>query len=225
MLGSRLVDEFWQVFFQKASEEKNRTGRVKTVVQEVHQRLVSIGIFPILILMIIGEELFGLVLGAQWSTAGGYARILAPWIFLVFIASPLSTIFSVLEKQTVGLVFNLTVLLSRIVVLYVGGVSGDPVTTLMLFSLTGVAFWGGMNAYVLKISGISYWMGLRDFLMLSLVALAVAFPLVIVKYLSPPLYILLIVTGIVTCIYYAVIVFRDPILKKEFRGILQGVRL
>ena len=30
-----------QVFFQKASEEMNRTGSVKTVVREVHQRLVS----------------------------------------------------------------------------------------------------------------------------------------------------------------------------------------
>jgi len=49
-----------QVFFQKASEEKNRTGSVKSVVREVHQRLVSIGIFPILVLMIIGEELLPL---------------------------------------------------------------------------------------------------------------------------------------------------------------------
>jgi O-antigen/teichoic acid export membrane protein len=213
-----------QVFFQKASEEKNRTGSVKTVVQEVHQRLVSIGIFPILILMIIGEELFGLVLGAQWGTAGGYARILAPWLLLVFIASPLSTIFSVLEKQTIGLAFNLMVLFSRIAVLYVGGIYGDPIVALILFSFTGVIFWGWMNLYVLKISGVAFKSGLEDFLKFFLVALAVAIPLIIVKYLSLPLYILLIVTGIVTIIYYTIVISRDPILRKEFIGILQGVR-
>jgi len=213
-----------QVFFQKASEEKNRTGSVKMVVQEVHQRLVSIGIFPILILMVIGEELFALVLGAQWGTAGGYARILAPWLLLVFIASPLSTIFSVLERQTVDLSFNLLILFSRIAVLYIGGVYGNPVIALVLFSITGVIFWGWMNLYILKISGVAYRTGLEDFLRFSLVALAVASPLIIVKYLSLPLYILLIVAGIVTCIYYTVVVSRDPILKKEFTGILQGVR-
>ena len=213
-----------QVFFQKASEEKNRTGSVKTVVQEVHQRLVSIGIFPILILMIIGEELFALVLGAQWGTAGGYARILAPWLLLVFIASPLSTIFSVLEKQTIGLAFNLMVLFSRIAVLYVGGIYGDPVVALILFSITGVIFWGWMNLYVLKISGVAFKSGLEDFLKFFLIALAVAIPLIIVKYLSLPLYILLIVAGIVTIIYYTIVISRDSILKKEFMGILQGVR-
>ncbi len=213
-----------QVFFQKASEEKNRTGSVKTVVREVHQRLVSIGIFPILILMIIGEELFALVLGAQWATAGEYARILAPWLLLVFIASPLSTIFSVLERQTVDLTFNLLILFSRIVVLYIGGVYGSPVVALVLFSLTGVVFWGWMNLYVLKVSGVAYRTGLEDFLRFLLIALVVAIPLIIVKYLSLPLYILLIVTGIVTCIYYAVVISGDPILKKEFMGILQEVR-
>jgi lipopolysaccharide exporter len=213
-----------QVFFQKASEEMNRTGSVKTVVREVHQRLVSIGIFPILILMIIGEELFALVLGAQWGTAGGYARILAPWLLLVFIASPLSTIFSVLERQTIGLAFNLMVLFSRIAVLYVGGIYGDPVVALILFSITGVIFWGWMNLYVLKISGVAFKSGLEDFLKFFLVALAVAIPLIIVKYLSLPLYILLIVAGIVTIIYYTIVISRDSILKKEFMGILQGVR-
>jgi len=213
-----------QVFFQKASEEMNQTGSVKTVVQEVHQRLVSIGIFPILILMIIGEELFALVLGAEWGPSGRYACILAPWLFLVFIASPLSTIFSVLERQTVDLTFNLLILLSRIVVLYVGGIYGDPVVALVLFSLTGVIFWGWMNLYILKISGVAFKSGLEDFLKFFLIALAVAVPLIIVKYLSLPLYILLIVAGIVTCVYYAVVISGDPILKKEFIGVLQGVR-
>lgn len=213
-----------QVFFQKASDEKNRTGSVKTVVREVHQRLVSIGIFPILVLMIIGGELFALVLGAEWATAGEYARILAPWLLLVFIASPLSTIFSVLERQTVDFAFNLLILFSRVAVLYVGGVYGNPIVTLALFSLTGVVFWGWMNLYILNISGVAYRTALEDLLKFTLVALAAASPLIIVKYLSLPLYLLLITAGIVTCIYYAVVVLRDPILKKEFIGILQEVR-
>ena len=66
--------------------------------------------------------------------------------------------------------------------------------------------------------------GLEDFLRFFLIALAVAIPLIIAKYLLLPLYILLIVAVIVTIIYYTIVISRDSILKKEFMGILQGVR-
>ncbi|WP_243668657.1 oligosaccharide flippase family protein [Methanoculleus chikugoensis] len=67
-----------QVFYQKASEEMNQTGGVKTVVQEVHTRLIAVGIFPFIIFIILAEDLFTFVFGANWLTAGTYAQILAP---------------------------------------------------------------------------------------------------------------------------------------------------
>lgn len=213
-----------QVFFQKASEEKNRTGSVKTVVREVHHRLVSFGIFPMLVLMIIGEELFGFVLGAQWSFAGEYASILAPWLLFVFIASPLTTIFNVLEKQAVALSFNLMMLFSRIVVLYIGGVYGDPLVTLVLYSVTGVFFWGSMNLYILKISGVSYQEGLRDFAISLFIAVGIAIPLMLVKFISQSVMIFITVAGIMTIIYYGVIISRDPLLKEQFQIMLKVIR-
>lgn len=213
-----------QVFFQKASEEKNRTGSVKEVVREVHQRLVSIGVFPILLLMILGEELFGLVLGTQWTTAGEYSRILAPWIFFVFIASPLSTIFSVLEKQTIGLSFNLLILFSRIGVLYIGGVYGDPIIALILYSITGVMFWGGMNLYVLKISDIKYTTGIKEIIKFFMIGIGVTTPLIIIKYLAQPLYILVSVAGILAIIYYSIVISSDDVLKREIKGFLNKVK-
>lgn len=47
-----------QVFFQKASEMKNVTGNFKELLTDVHRRLISIGIFPTMVFMIIGEDLF-----------------------------------------------------------------------------------------------------------------------------------------------------------------------
>lgn len=213
-----------QVFFQKASEEKNQTGSVKTIVEEVHRRLISLGIFPFLVLMIIGRELFGFFLGAQWASAGEYASILSPWLFLVFIASPLSTLFSVLEKQNIDLSFNLLILLSRIIVLYLGGIYSSPIITLIFFSLTGVVFWCWMNFYILKISGVIIRKGIEDFLRFFFISFIFVIPLIISKYFLLPTYILLIIVGILTCVYYAVIISRDPVLKQELTGIFAGVR-
>lgn len=214
-----------QVFFQKASEQKNQVGSVKNIVSEVHKKLVSIGIFPMLVLMILSEEMFSFVFGAEWSVAGTYAKILIPWIFLVFISSPLSTLFSVLEKQGVGLSFNLTLLISRILALYIGGYYGGPIFALALFSITGVVFWGWMNFYLLKVSEVEPCESVRIIIKYTMKAFMIAFPIIIVKYLSFSIYILFIVAGISAMFYYLFIVYEDVSLKNELYSIIKGIKI
>jgi O-antigen/teichoic acid export membrane protein len=214
-----------QVFFQKACDEKNKTGSVAHIVREIQLRLISIGMFPMFVLMIIGADLFAFVLGSQWAVAGQYAGILAPWLLFVFIASPLSTIFAVLERQTVDLSFNILILISRGVVLVIGGLSGDPYIALLLYSITGVLFWGWMNLYILKISGISYRTGLYDYLRFFTLALAIAIPLLAVKLISVPVYILFITAAVVTIVYYVIVIMNDSLLKNEITGVLRGLKL
>jgi len=214
-----------QVFFQKACDEKNKTGSVAHIVREIQLRLISIGMFPMFILMIIGADLFAFVLGSQWSVAGQYAGILAPWLLFVFIASPLSTIFAVLERQTVDLSFNILILISRAVVLVIGGFSGDPYLALLLYSITGVIFWGWMNLYILKISGISYRTGLSDYLRFFFLALVIAIPLLAVKLISVPVYILFITAAVATIVYYVIVIMHDSLLKNEITEVLRGLKL
>ena len=84
---------------------------------------------------------------------GAIAAILSPWLLFAFVASPLKMIFAVLERQTVDLTFNILILVSRIVGLTIGGLFGDPYLALLLYSVTGVIFWGWMNLYIMKLSG------------------------------------------------------------------------
>ncbi len=142
------------VFYQKACDEKNRTGSIVHVMKSIHTRLISLGLFICLILMILGPELFVFILGAQWLTAGKYAQVLAPWMFVVFISTPLSSIFSVFEKQGANLGFATLLLISRILVVLIGGFFGDPILCMVLLSVTGVIFWSWMNMYLLKMAGV-----------------------------------------------------------------------
>ena len=214
-----------QVFFQKASDEKNRTGSVTNIVREIQPRLISIGMFPMFILMIMGADLFSFVLGSQWSVSGQYAAILAPWLLFVFIASPLTTIFAVLEKQVLDLTFNILILVSRIVSLVIGGIYGNPYVALLLYSVTGVLFWGWMNLYIVKISGISYRTGLFDYLRFFALAFVVAIPLLAVKLLSMPIYTLFITAGVVSILYYTIVIWNDSLLKNELLGVVRGSKL
>src|SRR5207244_93146 len=66
-----------------------RTGR----------RLVAAGMPPILLLALIGPQVFALVFGANWRTAGQYLQILAPVLVIQFVTSTLSCIVEVVERQ------------------------------------------------------------------------------------------------------------------------------
>ncbi len=202
-----------QVFFQKASAEMNQQGNVVNVVSKTYKRLVSLGIFPMLVLMIIGEELFGLVFGSDWTDAGLYARILAPWMFLIFISSPLSNLFSVFEKQKLGLVFNLLLLISRVGVLYIASLFGGPVLALLLFSLTGVVFWLWMNLYLLNLSTISIQACLLTMARYILISLGVCLPLLILRQAHGNIYLILGTALLTTLFYYGALLYKDEQLR------------
>lgn len=213
-----------QVFFQKACEEKNRTGSVKTLVAEVHQKLVVLGIFPMIILLIIADDLFVIVFGQNWYSAGIYAKILIPWLFLLFISSPLTSLFSVFEKQNFDLMFQFFLLLSRIVTLYIGGMYGDPVFAILLYSITGAIFCGIVNYVILKWSQVS----IKDDLIINskhvLLALIISIPVLFEKLFFNIQFILITTAVVVTIIYYTIILNKDPQFKKLiFNGILKKI--
>ncbi|KUG18918.1 o-antigen flippase wzx [hydrocarbon metagenome] len=224
-LPAKLIgDALGDVFFQKASEERRLTGDIRNVVQQVHRRLISIGIFPFLVLIVIGEDLFSIFLGVEWSIAGLYAKILAPWIFLIFISAPLNNVFNVLEKQGVSFAFNVSILVSRVAALYIGGIYGNPVTTLLLFSGTGVVFWGWMNMYIIHSSEVNVKDSITDIIRFLLIGCVFIIPLIIGKYLNLGSLMLLVLAVGVALLYYLVIVFEDVKLREEFTRIIRGIQ-
>jgi lipopolysaccharide exporter len=204
-----------QVFFQRVSEEKNISGDVKNIVAEVYRRLISIGLFPILVLMVISENLFIVFFGENWYFAGIYAKILAPYIFLAFLSYPLSSLFATLERQEVGFRYQAAILASRFGALLIGGLLGDPIYALILFSFTGVVFNGWMNHYLLMIAGIESELWKKVLFRYLFISVVLVIPLVIVKYLQFSNLIIIISAAMTGIIYYLFVVFDDPVLRKE----------
>lgn len=216
-LPSKLIgNAIGTVFFQKASSEKNLTGGVDAVVKAVHSRLISLGMFACLIVMIIGPELFSFVLGSRWITAGVYAQIFAPWFFVSFISAPLGYIFSVLEKQSASLWFSLLLLISSLVALVAGGLSKDPIVGMVLLSATGVIFWEWMNMYSLKIAGVSVREAAIETGKYFLIGICICLPLIIAKLISFPSTYLIVIGAALSLVYYSGIVYHDVQLRTGF---------
>jgi lipopolysaccharide exporter len=138
-----------QVFFQRAAKAKLE-GSLATVVENALHSLIALGMFPILLLIMIAPSLFKVVFGQVWIEAGVYAQILGIWMFIWFISSPISTIYSVLEKQDYFLVLNIIILVTRFFSLVGGGLLGSARLALTFFSISGILTYGFQ---VLKITG------------------------------------------------------------------------
>lgn len=203
-----------QVFFQKASEIKNdQTDRIDRVVESTVKKLILIGILPIVMLILIGQELFVFVFGPQWSEAGLFAQILAPYIFLQFVASPISSLFSVFEKQKFTLVFNIIVLVIRTAALVVGGLSANPLVAMSLYSGACVFTYGYALFWLLRISSVHIWRIIHETIRYLIFATpTIVVVLVLESVLQNPVPI--IACSAIACVPFFVIVWRaEPWIK------------
>ena len=117
-----------QVFYQKAAFTFANNSDLFGLTYKIFIRLIIIALPGLIIAIFFGPKLFSWFFGSKWIEAGVYAQIIAPWLFFTFVASPLGSIPSILNKLksfflisllgTIGLpiiaviasIFNLTIL-------------------------------------------------------------------------------------------------------------------
>ena len=204
-----------QVFYQRACDAKNK-GESSQVVENVYKRLVAIGLFPMFLLCLVGQDLFLVVFGHNWVEAGLYTQILAPWMFFTFISSPLSTLFLVFERQGSALIVHSTIFLTRLISLYIGGVLGNVYIALGLFSVTGVFVYGGLSVWNLKLAKVPIKIIYTTLFKYFCYVVPACFGLLLLKlcFEVSPLIHSLIAILIIVC-YELIIIAKDDSLKKH----------
>ncbi len=163
-----------QVFFVEGTEA-HRLNRLSEMIVRVHRRLIMIGLFPTLGMIIAGPHVFAFILGDQWVVAGEYARWITPWIFLSSLAAPLTRVFDILEKQRLDLFTSIVMFVIQTAALIAGGITGELITCLLYLCV------GGCAARVIQLTAIC-WLGkvpIRRFLADYLTYLALAAPFLV----------------------------------------------
>jgi len=170
-----------QTFFQKASENRNDRKRLQYITFEVYKKLVYTGCFPLLIITFFGKEIFSFIFGAQWIIAGKYAQILSIWILLVFIASPLSTLFVVLKKLKQGLIADIILFSSRVASLLIGAMYFKNIEiSIIIFGTVSAIIWLGLCLYILRLVDIRY---SKSFFFILKIMLISSLPLFVIRFM------------------------------------------
>lgn len=143
------------VFLSDAATS-HRRGNLSNLFENIYKNLTSIVMPVMLILLLDAPKVFSIIFGANWIEAGEIARWMSPWLAVTFIASPLSTLFSILDKQKQGMYFQLLLLISRIVGLSIGYFLGSMITAVLFFSLLSMCCWIGFLLWACAVTESDY---------------------------------------------------------------------
>lgn len=143
------------VYYQHASKANLVSEEALAgVTRRTFFRLLIPAVPFLAITMIWGPDLFGWVLGDEWRTAGTYARWLMPWMFMVFMASPLAYLIDIKRKLREFLYFNITLFAIRLVALWLGGLYFSAEGAMMIYGFSGMLMVGLQLVYLLHIGGV-----------------------------------------------------------------------
>jgi O-antigen/teichoic acid export membrane protein len=182
--GTIIGNAVGQVFYARVSRS-DLVARAETTSM-VYRSLVVVGTGPIVLLVVGGANAFALVFGEAWRGAGLYAAWLAPWLMLVLVSSPLSTLVFVADRQRTELGFQTLLLVMRIATLIVGAAIGGSSMSVALYGAGSAALWLGYLIWLLRLGGVGLSSELRWLLREVAVAVLLSAPFTLASLLDLP---------------------------------------
>lgn len=142
LVGKSLGD----VIYPKLAVARNNNSDISSIIVKSTFSLALIGIVPFSAIIIWGPNIFDLVFGDVWYSAGIYARWIAVWMFFAFINIPSVKSLPIINLQSFHLKTTTAMLISRIISLAIGYIffKSDEIS-IMLFGLSGAL----INAYLI----------------------------------------------------------------------------
>ena len=209
-----------RVFSQRAAECRHN-GTLNVLVASAFQSMITLGMFPFLLLTFVGKDLFRTVFGTAWIEAGVFTEILSVWAFFWFLSGPLASVVDILNEQAFDLKINVVVVVTRALALLAGGFIGDPRVALTIFSITGVGVYAYYCITVLQKAGVSKGESSRILFSHLPIFLPYGFCILAAKLLGLSSLGICILSAIMLIIYYASVVRKNSGVRQILYSILQ----
>lgn len=129
------------VFKQRASDDYIRYGNCRQIYLKTLKGLLYFSIPTFTTLFIFSPIIFSVVFGEEWRKAGEYARIMSIMFCFKFIASPLSYVLYIAEKQQFDLIWQICLMICTIISFTIGFYYNNDIIGVWCFSLSYSALY------------------------------------------------------------------------------------
>ncbi len=101
-----ITTSLFQVLLQQISDKRNKHESIKKYILNISMVLFIIAVIGIVVIKIWSVDIFTFVFGNNWKTSGVFTKILVFSYAVKFIVSPLSVVFTALERIKIGSVWQ-----------------------------------------------------------------------------------------------------------------------
>lgn len=167
-----------QVFLQRASAARYTEG-LHPLALRTYIFLLRLGFYPSLMIAFFSPYLFSFFLGEKWIEAGVYARLLGPMIAFVFVFSPMSLLYSIMNRQEVGLIVEALQITLVVLAFLLGTLTGNPLIAIGCMVNLRFVITVARTLDLLVASGASF----RESFLVTIKVMAETFFLVLIPFL------------------------------------------
>lgn len=107
---TQLITQATSQVLLSAGAEARRKGNITNLAMSALKRLLLLSVPCFFLIGLLAPDMVAFIFGANWKMSGLFIQWLTPWIFIVFVTSPLSAFSIVLEKQPQELFFQIILL-------------------------------------------------------------------------------------------------------------------
>src|SRR4030042_6016938 len=208
------------VFFPSAARRYTNTQDLSSIVKKVFEKLVQIGLFPLLVIFLFGPRLFAFVFGKNWIEAGIYAQILSIWLFFILITFSLGGVVpNILRRQGSILGFNIIIIFSMLIGLFLGAKIGGPRSSLSMFVLLSTCILYIYFCWIFRLSAVSIYWGhklILKYIALSFLTLAPV--LFLSSFFLVNIFFILVGLSLSSIFYCLILIRMKPGLLEIFSG-------
>lgn len=124
------------VFRQKASKDFAKNGECANTYNTTFKTLALTAIVPFILIMIGVKPILNSLFGDLWTMAGNFVIIMTPFYYIKFIASPLTFMTYISNKQSFDMKWQISMCISSAVAFFVGYLlTNNPYIMLLMYGI------------------------------------------------------------------------------------------
>lgn len=124
----------YQVYSQKVTTLYNNNKGIRRITIETVKKLALLGSLPFLFLLFFAPDAFAFVFSENWRVAGEFAQLMVPYLFMVFVVSPLAYLPILFGQQSKSFKIELIYLVLKLLAIIVGVYFDDAYMAVGLYS-------------------------------------------------------------------------------------------
>lgn len=146
-----------QVFLGEAAFRRSDAAGLHEFARNAVVALLILSIPTYGMVAVVGPTLMQAAFGKEWMPAGQYAQIIAPWLMLQFVASPISGLLVVGRREGESLAFTAAALAVEAAAIGIGAAMNSLVASLLMLSIASVLLTLGSLWRFLRVANVELW--------------------------------------------------------------------